>query len=81
MRNALIKNTAILIASNIIVRFIGLAYKVWLSRSISSESLGLYQLGMSVYMLFVTFASSGLPNVVSRYSAARFARKENSRSR
>ena len=39
MRNALIKNTAILIASNIIVRFIGLAYKVWLSRSISSEDV------------------------------------------
>ena len=76
MRNALIKNTAILITSNIIVRFIGLAYKVWLSRSISSESLGLYQLGMSVYMLFVTFAASGLPNVVSRYSAARFARND-----
>ena len=76
MRNALIKNTAILIASNIIVRLIGLAYKVWLSRSISSESLGLYQLGMSVYMLFVTFAASGLPNVVSRYSAARFARND-----
>ena len=27
-------------------------------------------------MLFVTFAASGLPNVVSRYSAARFARND-----
>lgn len=73
LKNSLVKNTALLIASNIIVRFIGLAYRVWLSRAISSESLGLYQLGMSVYMLLVTFSASGLPNVVSRYSASRFA--------
>lgn len=74
MRKRILFNTAALIVSNVAVRVLGLLYKIWLSRSISNEALGIYQLSLSIYMLFITFVASGLPNVVSRYSAARLAK-------
>ncbi len=55
--------------SNIIVRFIGMAYKVWLAKEISPVALGIYQLAMSVYSVFITPVASGLPNATSRLCA------------
>ena len=59
----------ILALSNIIVRFIGMAYKVWLAKEISPVALGIYQLAMSVYSVFITPVASGLPNATSRLCA------------
>ena len=55
--------------SNIIVRVIGMVYKVWLAKEISPVALGIYQLAMSVYSVFITPVASGLPNATSRLSA------------
>lgn len=76
-KNTIWTNTALLVASNIFVRILGLGYKVWLSRTLTAESLGIYQLRMTVYMLFITPIASGLPNVTSRLSASCMARGEN----
>lgn len=59
----------VLALSNIIVRFIGMAYKVWLAKEISPVALGIYQLAMSVYSVFITPVASGLPNATSRLCA------------
>ncbi len=59
----------VLALSNIMVRFIGMAYKVWLAKEISPVALGIYQLAMSVYSVFITPIASGLPNATSRLSA------------
>ena len=55
--------------SNIIVRVAGLAYKVWLASVISPVALGLYQLAMSVYSVFITPVATGLPSATNRLSA------------
>jgi len=57
-------------ASNIIVRILGLLYRIWLSRAITNVALGLFQLSMSAYSLFITPVASGLPNAVSSRSAS-----------
>ena len=79
MKNKLLKNTAALVVSNILVRLIGLLYKIWLAKTIAPEALGYYQLSLTVYIMFVTLSCSGLPNAVSRhYSAAQAVSGERS---
>lgn len=62
-------NMSALALSNIFVRFIGMAYKVWLAKEISPVALGIYQLAMSVYSVFITPVASGLPSATSRLCA------------
>lgn len=64
-----IKNAAILTASSLILRFIGIVFKVWLAGKIGSEGIGLYQLTFSVYVLASTFATSGISTAVTRMVA------------
>ena len=47
-------------------RFLGFIYRVYLSRELGSEGLGLYQITLSVLGLFMTITSSGVPISVSR---------------
>lgn len=56
----LIKNTAMLTASSLLVRIIGLTFQVWLAGRIGSAGIGLFQLVMSVGMLGNTVAISGI---------------------
>lgn len=64
-----IKNAAILTASSLLLRFIGIIFKVWLAGKIGSEGIGLYQLTFSVYVLASTFATSGISTAVTRMVA------------
>ena len=61
-----IKNAVILTASSLILRFVGIFFKVWLASKIGSEGIGLYQLIFSVYMFSATFATSGICTAVTR---------------
>ncbi len=49
-----------------IERFLGFVYRIYLSRTIGAEGLGLYQIALSVLGLFMTITSSGIPITVSR---------------
>ena len=61
-----IKNTVILTVTSLLLRALGLAFKVWTSSAVGAEGVGLYQLIMSVYILAATFASSGICTGVTR---------------
>lgn len=61
-----IKNTAILTATSLFLRFAGMIFKIWLSAKVGSEAIGLYQIIMSVYICVSSFASSGLSTAVTR---------------
>lgn len=69
MKKKMFFNMGVLSLSNIIVRVIGMLYKVWLAKEISPVALGLHQLSMSVYSVFITPVASGLPNATSRLCA------------
>mgnify|MGYP001508608509 FL=1 len=68
-----IKNALILTVSSLILRFVGIIFKVWLAKLIGSEGIGLYQLVFSVYMLASTFAASGICTAVTRLIAEELA--------
>lgn len=64
-----IKNTVILAATGLLLRSVGVFFRVWIADTIGSEGMGLYQLIFSVYMLAATFASSGVCTAVTRLVA------------
>ncbi len=64
-----ILNVGVQSIGNVFVRFLGMAYKLWLAKMLSPVSLGLFQLSMSLYSVFISPVASGLPNAVSRLSA------------
>ena len=59
--------TVILVtALSVTERFLGFIYRIYLSRTIGSEGLGVYQIALTVFGLLLTITSSGIPITVSR---------------
>ena len=67
----LFKNTAVLTASGIIMRCVGLSYQVWLAGRVGSAGIGLFQLIATVNSLCATFAISGI-----RFTSTRLCSEE-----
>ncbi len=59
-------DTAVMTASAIVMRCIGMAFQVWLVGRIGASGIGLYQLVASVNMLCATFAISGIRFTTTR---------------
>lgn len=55
--------------SSFVLRIVGMAYRVVLQGRIGAEGMGLYQLIMTVYMLFSMLSCAGLTITVSRLCA------------
>lgn len=53
-------NGIILTCTTLILRTIGMFFNIYISNKIGSESIGIFQLVMSVYIFFITFALSGI---------------------
>ncbi len=64
-----LKNAAVLTATSLLLRFLGVIMKVWLAAQIGSEGIGLYQLIFSFFVLAATFATSGICTAVTRLVA------------
>ena len=62
----LIVNTALMTGSSIVMRCIGLIFQAWIVGRIGAAGIGLYQLVMSVSVLFATFAISGIRFATTR---------------
>ena len=67
----LLRNTAVLTVSGIVMRCVGLSYQVWLAGRIGSAGIGLFQLIASVNALCATFAISGI-----RFTSTRLCSEE-----
>lgn len=72
-RNSLLYGTFILTAANILVRLLGFIYRIFLSRTIGAEGMGIYQLIMPINFISFALVSSGIPVAVSRLVAQRKA--------
>ena len=59
------KNAAILTITSLIVRTVGIFFRIWLTGKIGAEGIGLYQVVFSVYVLATTFATSGICTAVT----------------
>lgn len=69
-RSSLIKGTLILTLAGTISRFIGFFYKIFLSRTIGAEALGIYQLIFPLFAFCLALSCGGLQTAISRYTAS-----------
>ena len=69
---SLFKAVAVLTIFSVLTRFLGFIFKIFLSRTISTELLGVYSIVTSVFMVFVTILNSGLPLAVSKSTTINF---------
>jgi len=65
----LLGRTLFLSASHFFVRLLGFAMRIWLSRELGAQAMGLVELAGSAQMLLITPVVSGLPAAVSRMCA------------
>lgn len=69
-----LKNAAILTVTSLILRTVGMFFRVYMSGKIGAEGMGLYQLVFSIYVLGATFATSGISTAVTRLVADELVR-------
>ena len=60
------KTTALVTLFTAFEHFLGFLYRIILSRTLGAEGLGIYQVALSVYTVFLTISASGLPVTLSR---------------
>lgn len=74
-KNRFIYNSIVMIFINIIVRIIGFSYEVILSKYIGPEGIGLFQIALTVLMVFLSITTSGIPISVTKLVAEEKSKK------
>ena len=74
MRQSYLKNAALLTGSDVILRLAGLALRIGLANALGGEGMGLYQLVLAVYGLFITLATAGISVAATRLLTEEFSR-------
>lgn len=67
---SLFKAVALITFFTIITRFLGFLFKVYLSREIGAEALGVFQVATSIFLVLITFVASGMPLIISKLTAS-----------
>lgn len=73
---SLFKTVALITFFSILTRVLGFLFRIYLSRVVGAEGLGLYQVAFSVFMVLLTIVSSGIPLIISRLSAGYRVKKD-----
>ena len=68
-KKGMLFGTAMISAFSFACRGVGMLFRLYLASRMGAEGVGLYQLIMSVYALFTSFASAGFTVCVSRLAA------------
>lgn len=76
---AFYKTVAIVTVFSVCEKFLGFLYRIFLSRTIGAEGIGLYQVALSVFALLFTVCCSGTPITVSRLMTKYKAQNQNVR--
>jgi len=66
-------NGILLTCTSLLLRSIGMFFGIYISNKIGTEAVGIYGLIMSVYMFFITLASSGINLATSRIISEQMA--------
>ena len=66
---SLFKAVALITFFSILTRLAGFLFRIYLSRAIGAEALGIYQVSFSIFMVLITIVSSGIPLIISRNTA------------
>jgi len=71
----------LLTATGVLTRLIGFLYKIFLSREIGAESLGIYQLIFPITGICFSLTSAGIQTSISRYVSKALGMKNSSEAR
>ena len=74
-RNLVVQGSILALAS-IIVRLIGIIYRIPLTNIVGNEGMGYYGFAFEVYQILVILSTSAIPVAVSKLTAARVAKRE-----
>lgn len=69
MRHGYLKNAALLTGADVMLRLAGMGLRIYLANALGGEGMGLYQLVLAVYSLFVTLATAGVSVAATRLMA------------
>lgn len=76
---SIFKNVLTITIFTLLTRMLGFFFRIFLSRNIGAEALGMYQVALSVFMVLLTIVSSGFTLIISRMTAS-FRVHENKRA-
>lgn len=65
-----VKNSFLLISSNITTGILGFIFSIYLSKVLGAEGMGLYNLVMPIYNLFICLMTAGIVASISKITAA-----------
>ena len=74
MGQSYLKNAALLTGADVLLRLAGMGLRIYLANALGGEGMGLYQLVLAVYSLFVTLATSGVAVASTRLMTEELAR-------
>ncbi|XMB87247.1 polysaccharide biosynthesis protein [Mycoplasmatota bacterium WC44] len=66
MKDTFIKNTFVLVVSGILVKALGLANRIVITRMLGTEGIGLYMMSFPTILLFITLSQLGMPIAISK---------------
>lgn len=66
MKKSLMTSFMIITVFNALDRTLGFFFRIYLSREMGAENMGVYQVASSVFLALLTFITSGVPLVVSK---------------
>ena len=76
MRQNYLKNAALLTGSDVLLRLAGMGLRIYLANALGGEGMGLYQLVLAVYGLFVTLATAGISVAATRLRTEELSRSK-----
>lgn len=76
MADRFVKGTLILTAAGLMVKILASVNRIFLSRLLGGEGIGLYQLAYPLYNLLVGIVAAGIPAAMSLIVARYAAKKE-----
>jgi stage V sporulation protein B len=68
-KQSFLKGAVILVAASLVTRVLGFVYKIFLSRMIGAEGIGLFQTVFPILMFVITITTAGLPVAISKLIA------------
>jgi stage V sporulation protein B len=75
-KRAFYQNTAVMTATSLLLRILGILFRIFISNRVGAEGMGLYQLVFSVYILGATFATGGLTTAVTCLAAEKLTQND-----
>ena len=74
-KNSILKNVTVLLFSQVIIKIIGIVYKLYLTNKTGYADTGnaMFSAAFQVYAIFLTVCSIGVPNAIATLTSAKFA--------